>query len=195
MIALLNLVPLISLVVGQKIHTIPLIKNKDFDITTHAGQVEAKYKKHRGHHRFEEPLKVPLDNMFDAQYFGPISLGTPPQNFKVVFDTGSSNLWVPSVHCEDRACLAHERYNSTLSSSFVSNGTSFSIQYGTGSLTGVVSSETLAFGGVQIKNQLFAESISEPGMTFVTAGMDGIMGMVESPIHNINDLRDTLPLA
>ncbi|KAG0244600.1 endopeptidase [Mortierella sp. GBAus27b] len=144
---------------------------------------------------------VPLSNFMNAQYYGEIALGTPPQKFRVVFDTGSSNLWVPSRKCRSISCFLHRKYDSGRSSTYKANDTNFNIQYGSGAVEGVVSNDNLEIGGLVVENQDFGEVSKESGLSFLFAGFDGIMGLaydtiaaVKSvpPFYNIvdNDLVD-----
>ncbi|XP_048878236.1 pepsin A-like [Brienomyrus brachyistius] len=117
-----------------------------------------------------------MTNDADLSYYGEISIGTPAQSFKVIFDTGSANLWVPSTYCSSQACTTHTKFNPEQSSTYESTNQTLSIEYGTGSMTGFLGYDTIEVGGITITNQIFGLSETEADfMSYMTA--DGILGL------------------
>jgi cathepsin D len=122
---------------------------------------------------------IDISNYLNAQYYGDISIGSPAQSFKVIFDTGSSNLWVPSKSCWSIACWTHKTFDGSKSSSYGQDeqGRKMEIQYGSGAVKGTVAKEVVTWGGKQIKNVYFGEMTTLDGVSFVAAKFDGILGM------------------
>jgi len=163
------------------VHAVPLSKHH---VDSHS-HFRAVYSRYGVNDPFAETSSIPISDYMNAQYFGPITIGTPPQTFQVVYDTGSSNLWVPSQNCVD---CTHTAYDESASSTYVANGTEFKIRYGSGALVGYLSADTVQLGTVDaIPLQTFAEATEVPvqfdlmhfdgicGMAFPTISVDGIV--------------------
>ncbi|XP_066499816.1 pepsin A-like [Hoplias malabaricus] len=140
---------------------------------------------HRPTIKFVQSGAESMTNDADLFYYGVISIGTPGQSFQVIFDSGSSNLWVPSVSCSSKACLNHKRFNPRASSTFKSTNQALSIQYGTGSMTGYLGYDNVQIGGITVKNQVFGLSKTEAPF-LATIAADGILGLAYQSIASDN---------
>jgi hypothetical protein len=143
-----------------------------------------------GYDEVGTPNTIVINNYEDAQYYGSISAGTPEQTFNVVYDTGSSNLWLP----DSANGLLHHNYKSKKSSTYVANGTEFAIQYGSGPVSGFYSADTIDIGGNKVEDYTFAEvnNTKGLGLGYAIGKFDGICGMgwddisvdgVETPVR------------
>lgn len=161
-----------------------------------------------------QPLLIPLRRetvpvkrkgkvvSFKTSYSGVISVGRPvPQTFRVVFDTGSGHLVLPSIECGSEACLVHKQYNQSSSITAVpinSDGSTVppgktcdqvNIGFGTGKIKGEFVRDVVCLGEPQIEGKADSEesphcvtmqtvmAIEMSTMPFKNFGFDGILGM------------------
>merc|ERR1712137_572393 len=126
-----------------------------------------------------------LKDVDATEYYGEIFIGTPPKVFTTIMDTGSSNLWVPSSSCTDKACAGKNKYDSSSSSTYVPNGERITIQYGTGSMKGTLLYDDVSVGGLQVSKQEFAQATSLAAF-FTGSPFDGILGLAYQSISADN---------
>eukprot|EP00929_Paragymnodinium_shiwhaense_P028465 TRINITY_DN1648_c0_g1_i4.p1 TRINITY_DN1648_c0_g1~~TRINITY_DN1648_c0_g1_i4.p1 ORF type:complete len:383 (+),score=107.62 TRINITY_DN1648_c0_g1_i4:62-1210(+) len=119
---------------------------------------------------------IPLTDLQDSEYYGEVEIGTPPQKFQVIYDSGSSNLWVPNAGC-DNCKSGSPRYDQSKSSTYVKDGQAFQIQYGTGSCNGFIGKDSLTLGGLTVTGASFAQISHEAADVFGQAPFDGILGL------------------
>lgn len=120
----------------------------------------------------------------NAQYYGIVHIGSPPQEFQVIYDTGSSNLWVPEKNCINCGYkLIHggkNKFDSDKSTSYVEDGSDFAIQYGSGAVTGKNEVETVTLADdISVESQSFAliHDAKGMGIAYAFSMFDGILGL------------------
>lgn len=128
-----------------------------------------------------------------SEYFGQVQVGSPPQSFAVVFDTGSGNLVLPSRVCTDEACKEHKQFNSQASNTSVQIAFAdkpeepvqrdgvrdmVTITFGTGSMTGAYVRDVVCLGdeGLCCKAN-FVAATEESDEPFSLVPFDGILGL------------------
>lgn len=146
-----------------------------------------------------------------SEYYGILSVGSPPQDFEVVFDTGSGNLIIPSTSCKSDACSMHRRFNRSMSST--AQDIAFAdapddqvppdgdrdvvtITFGTGEISGVFVKDHLCLGDICTHGDFIAVT-EETEQPFSLVPFDGIFGlglpqMSQAPHFNVFDcmIRD-----
>lgn len=119
----------------------------------------------------------------NAQYYGVVEIGTPPQSFEVIFDTGSSNLWVPKVGCTHCGLpfISHKsKYDDSKSSTYEPDGADFEIMYGSGSVSGFFSKDDVTLADDIVINAVEFAEVTDAGglgMAYSIGKFDGILGM------------------
>lgn len=129
-----------------------------------------------------------------TSYSGMISIGHPAQPFRVVFDTGSAHIVVPSSTCTNETCVEHKRYNASSSTTSLAVNVDGSavpddelcdqvtIGYGTGQITGEFAKERVCPGSsddqeercMDVSIVMAVDMTAQPFRSFT---FDGIFGL------------------
>ncbi|KAI0293237.1 aspartic peptidase domain-containing protein [Russula brevipes] len=112
----------------------------------------------------------------DTSYFSLVSVGTPAQQFALVLDTGSSDLWFATAGCA--GCSSRTPTFDPTKSSTAKVGTQqpVDLNYGSGSASGSLASDTVTMGPFTVNPQAFV-AVDTLSSGLVDGQLAGIMGL------------------
>ncbi|KAK7903798.1 hypothetical protein LTR67_001818 [Exophiala xenobiotica] len=127
--------------------------------------------------------EVPIIQAEHAQLYEiSLSIGTPPQDFHLQLDTGSSNLWVPSVNAE--ACLTQDggcpggAFDANASSTFHVVSEDFKIAYGDGTADfGDYFTDVVKLGTATVQNFTMALTLTTRNGPELNNSGQGLLGV------------------
>ncbi|OJJ38562.1 hypothetical protein ASPWEDRAFT_48769 [Aspergillus wentii DTO 134E9] len=129
----------------------------------------------RARRKRDKTVSQAIDNE-ETLYFCNITLGTPEQSFRLVLDTGSSDLWCNSANSSlclsgSDPCSVSGSYDPDSSSTYSYVSSDFNISYADGSgAAGDYVTDILRIGGATIKDFQF-------GVGYTSGSAEGVLGI------------------
>jgi cathepsin D len=114
----------------------------------------------------------------DYSYFSPVLVGSQKTEMWLALDTGAPNTWVFDSKCTEAVCTEHHTFDRSASSSYVSNSSTFSLGYGSGTVVGQLGTDTLSIAGIDVSLE-FGQA-NNASDTFKSYPFDGILGLGRS---------------
>lgn len=134
---------------------------------------------------------VPIGSLSTAVnlWGGPVQIGTPPQTFNMLFDTGSTDLWVFSTDTPRNETVNHTLYNPRDSwTSKEVPGESFNILYDIGNVSGSIYTDTVTVGGLTVRNQ--AVGVAKQVSSSFVEGQDGTLGLAFQSLSSTSPRKE-----
>jgi len=150
MIPLLLLSTIFFTTANASLTRVPLRRSLDLD---HEAGKDPKFSNYYG--------LVRIGKNGPAKEDGTTGLGGS-QEFRVLFDTGSGNIIIPSTECEDTSCVAHKRYDVDESES--------------GKAVPIIGEDILASAGVGASGNPQDETLEERDLVSIQFGTGEITG-------------------
>lgn len=177
-IAVVLLTGAVCLAKDSRVYEIPLQMRPASELLikdNHERRLQAKKKKARS---------KSLKNEYNTQYYGLISIGSPRQYFRVMFDTGSSDLWVPQEDC--LFCLFDNKftYDHDASKTYLEVQPPLNVEllYGSGPVAGRFSVDNVRLAKhVVVHQQQFIEAV-DADFDYALSNFDGILGLAFPPL-------------
>jgi len=142
----------------------------------------------------------------DVSYLATVQIGTPPQDFIILMDSGSADFWVGSENCQtiqepasqlsrrQQGCGNHQFLGTQSSSSFQDTQQNFQVTYGTGAVTGDIVQDNVVLAGLPLNNHTFGVATGET-VDFTGSPFDGLMGLAQSTLSEQKTLTPPESLA
>jgi hypothetical protein len=114
----------------------------------------------------------------DYSYFIQAHLGSASTPMYVLIDTGASTSWVMGSGCTSDACKTHNTYGAEDSKTLKDTGSSFSVEYGSGSVSGHTVTDSIRVADLNVTYTFGLSNVTSS--QFSSFPFDGILGLARS---------------